>query len=203
MDVSSSVAALVALRGFDLDFNPAAEVDRSKVGSLFEGPGVEVTSVRSSRRDGRQFVHVRLEVQDIRHLSRVAPFSWSTYQFRRRGDVLEYKQVVGSAAAKAIGDVGWNGDEVVAFRIHIPSVIAFHNAPSKKVQRGNILEWDQLLSARLKGEELALQVNMEPRSILYSTLLLFGATIVAAAAAFALAIWLIVRKGRAADAARP
>ena len=70
-------------------------------------------------------------------------------------------------------------------------------------QRGNILEWDQPLSVRLTGEALDLQVNMEPRSILYSTLLLFGGTVLAAAAAFAIAIWLIARKGRPAEAARP
>ena len=44
---------------------------------------------------------------------------------------------------------------------------------------------------------------MEPRSILYSTLLLFGGTVLAAAATFAIVIWLIARKGRAADATRP
>jgi hypothetical protein len=44
---------------------------------------------------------------------------------------------------------------------------------------------------------------MEPRSILYSTLLLFGGTVLAAAATFAIVIWLIARKGRPADAARP
>jgi hypothetical protein len=100
-----------------------------------------------------------------------------------------------------VSDVGWDGSEIVAFRMHIPSEILFHNASG--VQRGNILEWDQPLSARLTGEPLDQQVNMEPRSILYSTLLLFGGTVLAAAAAFAIAIWLIARKGRAADAPRP
>ena len=56
--------------------------------------------------------------------------------------------------------------------MHIPSEILYHNAAG--VQRGNILEWDQPLAARLKGDALDLQVNMEPRSILYSTLLLFA-----------------------------
>jgi hypothetical protein len=41
---------------------------------------------------------------------------------------------------------------------------------------------------------------MEPQSILYSTLLLFGGTIVAAAAAFAIVIWVIARKGRTSQA---
>jgi hypothetical protein len=97
--------------------------------------------------------------------------------------------------------VGWDGSEVVAFRVHVPSEILYHNTDG--VQRGNILEWDQPLSARLKGEALDLQVNMEPQSILYSTLLLFGATIVAVALTFAVAIWLIARKGRAGGAAQP
>jgi hypothetical protein len=196
MDLSSSVAALVALRGLDLDPDPAAEVDRAKVRQLFEGPGVEVGSVRVSRRDGRRFVHVRLEVDDIQQLSRVAPFSWSTYQFRRRGELLEYKQAVGAAAAKAVGNVGWNGGEIVAFRMHIPSVIAFHNSPSRRVQRGNILEWEQPLAERLKGVPVDVEVNMEPDSILYTTLLLFGATILLAAATFGLVIWRVARHGR-------
>ena len=55
MDLSSSIAALVALRGFDLDPNPDLEVDREKVRSMFQGPGVDVRSVRVSRRDGRRF----------------------------------------------------------------------------------------------------------------------------------------------------
>ena len=196
MDLSSSVAALVALRGFDLDPNPAAEVDRSKVRSMFEGPGAEVTSVRLSRRDGRPFVHVRVEVADIRALSRLTPFSWSTYQFNRHGTLLEYKQVVGRGATRPVGDVGWTGNELVAFRMHIPSVIAFHNAPSKTVERGNILEWEQPLVDRLEGVPLAIEVNMEPESILYTTLLLFGSTIVLAAVAFGVVIWRVSSHGR-------
>jgi len=196
MDLSSSIAALDALRGFDLDLNPDSDVDRDKVRTLFGGPGVDVRSVRVSRRDGRRFVHVRVDVSDIRQLSRVAPFSWSSYQFQRRGDVLEYQQVVGTAAAKAIGDVGWNGNELVAFRMHIPSVIAYHNAPSKKVQRGNILEWEQPLVERLKSVPVEVEVNMEPDSILYTTLLLFGSMILLAAVAFGVVIWRVARHGR-------
>jgi hypothetical protein len=195
MDLSSSVAALVALRGFELD-PTAADVDRTRVRSMFEGPGVAVTSVRVSRRDGRRFVHVRLDVDDIRQLSRVTPFSWSSYQFSRRGEVLEYKQQVGPAVAKAIGDVGWNGNEQVAFRMHIPSVIVFHNAPSKETKRGNILEWEQPLVDRLKGLPVDVEVNMEPDSILYTTLLLFGSAIVLAAALFGVVIWRVARHGR-------
>jgi hypothetical protein len=110
--------------------------------------------------------------------------------------VLEYRQVVGPAAAKAVGEVGWDGTERVAFRLHIPSVIVFHNAPSRKVQRGNILEWEQLLTDRVKGVPVDVEVNMEPESILYTTLLLFGSTIMLAAAVFGVVIWCVARHGR-------
>ena len=196
MDLDSSVAALVALHGLDLNTDPSVEVDRAKVQSIFAGQGAEVTSVRVSRRNGRRFVHVRIEVADVRQLSRMAPFSWSTYAFEQRGDVLEFRQAVGSAAAKAVGEVGWDGSERVAFRMHIPSVIVFHNAPSKKVQRGNILEWEQPLTDRMKGVPVDVEVNMEPESILYTTLLLFGSTIVLAGAVFGVVIWRVARHGR-------
>ena len=203
MDLNSSIPALVALRGFDLDPNPALEVDRDKIRTMFQGTGVDVRSVRTSRRDGRRFVHVRVDVSDIRQLSRVAPFSWSSYQFRRRGDVLEYEQLVGAAVGKAVGDVGWTGNELVAFRMHIPSVIAYHNAPSRQVQRGNILECEQPLVERLKSVPVQVEVNMEPDSILYTTLLLFGSTIVLAAVAFGVVIWRVARHGREEVGAGP
>ena len=201
IELSASVPALVALRGFDLDPNPSVEVDREKVRGLFQGRGVEVSSLRVSRRNGRRFVHVRLDVDDIRQLSRLAPFSWSTYQFRQRGEMLEYKQVVGVGAGKDVGNVGWDGNELVAFRMHIPSVIAYHNAPSKEIRRGNILEWEQPLADRVKGVPVEVEVTMEPESILYTTLLLFGSTIVLAAAAFGIVIWRVVRHGHAEEAA--
>ncbi len=204
LNLNASVPALVALRGADLNVDPRSRLDRAQVRAMFAMPGVEPV-VTLSRRDGRRFVHVRVDVADVRQLSRIAPFSWSTYRLEKTGDVVEYQQIVGEAAGKAVGDVGWRGDELVAFRLHIPSVIPFHNAPSGTVQRGNILEWEQPLAERLTGDPLDLQVHMEPDSILYTTLMLFVATIVAAVVAFALVIWWVRRHGRGqpADDLRP
>jgi hypothetical protein len=196
LNVNASVPALVALRGFDLPVNPRARVDRNRVRAMFEGPGVSVTRVSLSRRDGRRFVHVGLDVADVRQLSRVTPFSWSTYRFGRRGDVMEFTQTVGKAEGKPVGDVGWTGNELVAFRMHIPSRIPYHNATDHTIHRGNILQWEQPLADRLRGVPLDLDVQMEPESILYSTLLLFGATIVAAALTFAVILWWVVRRGK-------
>jgi hypothetical protein len=200
LNVNASVPALVALRGIDLDVNPRARLDRAKVRQIFTSAETTVTRVSASRRDGRRFVHVSMQVDDVRRLPQVAPLAWSNYSFTRKGDLLEYTQRLGGAAAKPVGDVGWTGRELVAFRMHLPSEIESNNAP-RPVQRGNILEWEQPLRDRLNGVPLALDVSMQPNSILYSTLLLFGATIVAAALTFALVIWWIVRRGRDAEMA--
>jgi hypothetical protein len=97
--------------------------------------------------------------------------------------------MVGPPAGSKVGGVGWTGREIVAFRMHLPSEIVFHNAPSREVERGNILEWEQPLGDRLAGRPVDILVRLEPQSILYTTLLLFGSTILAAAATFGIVIW--------------
>jgi hypothetical protein len=144
-----------------------------------------------------------VDVDDVRQASRIAPFAWSQYRFERRGDVYEYRQTVGAPASHApVGDVGWTGSEQVLFKMHLPSEIVFHNTPTG-VQRGNILEWEQPLRERLAGTPLDVQVHVETESILLTTLMLFGATIVAAVATFALVIWWIARRGRDAELPTP
>ncbi|MSO45881.1 MAG: hypothetical protein EXQ59_03825 [Acidobacteria bacterium] len=194
LNVNASVASLVALRGFTLDPSPRARLDRAAVRTLFEGPGADVSKVSLSRRDGRRFVHVSVDVNDVRRLRTLAPFAWSSYRFDRRGDVMEFRQAIGPPTGRPVS-VGWTGQELVAFRMHLPSEIPFHNSPGS-VQRGNILEWEQPLADRLKGAPLDLQVQLEPESILHTTLLLFGSMVVAAAVTFALLIWWVARRGR-------
>ena len=199
LNVNASVPALVALRGADLDVDPRARMDRDKVRAIFEGVGVSVSTPTFSRRDGRRFVHVRIDVDDVQALSRVKAFSWSTYRFVRQGESFEYTQVVGPAVSGNAPGVEWTGNELVAFRMHLPSKIDFHNSPSREVQRGNILEWEQPLRARLNGEPLELEVRMQPETILYTTLMLFGGTIVAAAMTFGVVIWWVARRKPSED----
>jgi hypothetical protein len=197
LSVNASVPALVALRGVALNVSPRARFDRDRLRAFYEGPGATVTAVSSSRRYGRRFVHVSIDVADVRLLQRLAPFAWSSYRFDSDGDVYEFKQAVGApAAGKAIEDVGWDGSELIAFRLHVPSKITYHNTPSHETERGNILEWEQTLTDRLQGTPIDIQVQMETQSILARTLLLFGSTIVAAILTFAAVIWWVSRRGR-------
>ena len=114
---------------------------------------------------------------------------------QRRGDQYVYTQTVGAAAGRDVGDVGWRGNELVAFRMHLPARILYHDAPSKQVERGNILVWEQTLADRLKGTPVHIEARMEGQSILYSAITLFGAMAAVVIVLFAGIIWWVVRKG--------
>jgi hypothetical protein len=199
LNVNASVPALVALHGVDLPTSARARLDRDRVRALFADQGSDV-ALSTSRRGGRRFVHVSVEVADVRRLARIRPFGWSKYELRRDSDRIDFIQVVGRSSARDVGDVGWNGSELIAFRMHVPSEILFHNS-SADVRRGNILEWEQPLSARTRGEPLELRVQMAPESILHTTLILFGSTVLAAAMTFAGVVWWLARRGRHTDVA--
>ena len=194
VDINASVPALVALRGVPLDVDPEARFDRQAFRRLYEAPGVAVREVSAYRRHGRRFIHVRLDVSDIAELPRVAPLSWSRYRLDRLEQEFYFAQDVGPAAQVPIRSVGWTGDELVAFRVHLPSRITFHNA--RAIERGNILSWEQTLRDRLTGVQLHMEARMQTQSILFRTLWLFGGTFVTAMAVLASIVWWVSRKGR-------
>jgi hypothetical protein len=192
--VNSSLPALNALRGTTFDASPAARVDTAALRAYYTTPSTRVVRVSQSRRNNRRFVHVRLDIDDIRKLGDAAPFAWSTYRFTRDGDQYKYLQTVGAAAGKDGGSAGWNGSELVAFRLHLPSKIRYHNT-NGGVGRGNILVWEQTLADRLHGVPLEIDARMDRQSILYTTLWLFGTTFLAVAVVFGGVIWWVVRRG--------
>ena len=198
--VNTSIQALNVLRGTAFDPRPTARVDREAIRRYFTSPSTRVTRVSTSRRNRRQFVHVRLETDDVRQLATAAPFAWSTYRLDRRGDGVVYKQAVLAPARSSdpAAPSTWEGDELTAFRIHLPSVVEFHNAGANNLRRGNIVVWEQPLAERLRGVPLDLEVRMQPQSILYSTLILFAAMFGAVAVLFGGVIWWLIRKGRSA-----
>jgi hypothetical protein len=192
--VNASLPALSALRGVDLDLRPNARFDRERIEKAFSSPVTRVVRISNSRRLGRRYAHVRLEVRDIRELPKAALFAWSTYRFERTGTLVTFRQEVGASANREIGNAGWKGDEIVAFRLHLPSKITYHNAPSRTVERGNILTWEQPLTERRAGVPLTIEARMEPTSILYRTLWLFAISVLAALAVLAGIVWWVVRR---------
>ncbi len=199
--VNSSIAALNALRGTSFEATPNARVDTAAIRAYYTSPTTQVRRISQSRRNGRRFVHVRLDADDVRRLGESAPFAWSKYGLQQDGTLVIYRQTVGEAAAKETGAAGWNGREVVAFRLHLPSRIRHQNT-HRAVRRGNILEWEQPLADRMRGVPLVLEANMDAQSILYRTLWLFGATFLAVAAAFVVVIWWVMRRAPAKAGAK-
>ena len=78
--VHASLAALNALRGTSFATAPNAPLDRDGgAGVLHDAGDARRRQVNASRRSNRRFVHVQLDVDDIRRLGEAAPFAWSTY----------------------------------------------------------------------------------------------------------------------------
>ncbi len=196
--VNSSIAALDALRGAPFDARPSAPVDRDAVRAFYTSPVTHVARISQGRRSGRRFLYIRIEVDDVRRLSAAPPFQWSRYEFRREGDEYVYRQTLGAASATHVTGAGWKGNELVAFRLHLPSKITYHtkNGDADNYLRGNILLWEQPLAARLAGAPLLLEARMQTQSILYRTILLFGGTFVAVAITFLIVIGLVLRGGK-------
>lgn len=207
--VNASIPALIALRGLPLDPAPRARIDRGRVREMVTEPGVEITRVsRAWRRDGRQFIQIRAEVDAVARLQGTKLFGWSAYALKDGPEgTREYAQTIGAPSGAAPANTGWDGSEIVAFKLHLPSRILSHNVrlldtnEPGSYERGNILTWEQRLSDRLKGAPIDMQVSMESGSILYRTLSLFAISFLAAIALLAGAIWIVVRRGRARRAA--
>jgi hypothetical protein len=192
--VNTSVPALVALRGAELPTAPRARLNREAIRRFYESPVTRVTRVsRPWRREGRRFVHVRMEVTDVRRLADAAPFAWSTYRFAADDNLMVFRQRVAGARNVQTLQIGWDGSELVAFRMHLPSRIEFHSLPSE-LQRGNILVWEQTLAERLRGEPIDIEVRMGSESILARTLSLFATAFGAAIALLGALVWWTMRR---------
>ena len=213
--IDTSLHALVALRGAAIDPSLAGSTDRDAIRRLYEAAGCRVERVgRMWERQGRRFVQVRVTTDDVRTLSACGPLSWSSYALGPMAtdlDGLHYRQVVGPAAqAGAAADapgapdspgLNWDGTELIAFKLHLPSRIREHNVKrlngeNGSQERGNILTWEQRLTDRRAGTPIAMDVKMDSQSILNTTLWIFGGAFAAAVAVLVLIIWLVIRKGR-------
>ena len=199
--VNAAVPALVALRGVDLPLDASARLDRNDVRAIFDTPISRVANVSTSRRQGRRYVHVRVDVADLRRLSEARPFAWSTYRLAVADETAEYTQLVGPSAGRMVPDVGWTGGELVAFRLHLPSRVTFHNSPSREIRRGNIITWEQPLAERQRGTPIDITVRMDSDSILANTLLLFGSMMVLVLFTFVGFVWFIRSRGTAEPSA--
>jgi hypothetical protein len=207
--VDGSLAALVALRGAAIDLSRAADLDRDDIRRAYEAQDCRVETVsRPWTRLNRRYVRVTISVDDIRQLHTCRLLAVSSVQFapKEESGLLRYHQIVGPPIgpkdAKTLAP--WDGSERVAFKLHAPSRVTFHNVKrledgeNGEVGRGNILTWEQRLSDRLAGVPIEMVVEMESTSILNTTLWVFGGAFGAAVLVLVALIWLAIRRGRKA-----
>ena len=213
LTVNTSIAALAALHGIRLNGDPRSRADllKNDARAAFSSPYAEVTNVSVWTRHGRRFIGVRLRVPDVRALSKAPPFAWAAYELREDGDQVIYRQTISGKGAPDPG-AGWNGSELVAFRLHLPARIRFHNSRDyrtgavRDIGRGNILTWEQTLRDRVDGRPIAwsddhkpgvMEARMDRQSILHRTLYLFSIAFGAAVLVLAGLIWWAARRGQA------
>lgn len=212
--VNASVLALDALKGLSLNPDVAARTDllRDQVRAAYESPYATVGRISTWTRRGRRFVGIHLTVPDVRALPKAAPFAGEKYVLLPDGETVIFRQTLARPPAARVTLPAWRGDEIVAFRLHLPARIRYQNSryldgarESRPASRGNIVTWEQHLSDRLDGKPIAyaedrtpdvMEARMDRQSILYRTLWLFGIAFAAALFVLATLIWLTMRKGR-------
>jgi hypothetical protein len=211
--VNASIPALVALRGLPMPTDLRARADqlREQVRTIYSSGQTSVGRISTWTRGGRRFVGVHIKINNIRSLPQVAAFSWASYDLHQDGEQVIYRQTLSRpTAAATLASVGLTGNEIVAFRLHLPARIRFQNSrwldrdESRPTARGNIITWEQRLDDRVKGQPIAyaedktpdvMEVRMDRESILYRTLWLFGIAFAAAILVLAGLIWLTMRRG--------
>jgi hypothetical protein len=215
--VDTSIAALVALRDFP-DSSSRSSVEREEVRKFYvDGGCPDVRVGQPWTRSGRRFVQIRIEAESFAALGACAPLAWSKYSFERTDTGIRYVQLVGAPSGRAPNAVNWDGSELVAFKLHAPSRIHWHNVrrledgEPGKADRGNILTWEQTLADRRAGKPVAsggdiagaMEARMGADSILYRTLWLFGGAFAAAALLLVTLVWLTMRRGKRRSPLKP
>ena len=84
----------------------------------------------------------------------------------------------------------------MAVRFHLPGKVYGHRNAAEGIERGNILGWRQEVGTALDGGRLDFGAEMDERSILFSTVVLFAGAVILAIVLLALGLWVVVRRGR-------
>jgi hypothetical protein len=192
--VSGQPALWAAFKGFE---RPDAEASalRSAARELFERSGLRVRKVSVTRRHGRRYLFVAADFDAVNRLPGTPAFPDLQIRLVPEGERLRLQgawRPRGRAAAPA--------DGLMAVRFHLPSRIFAHDNAANGVERGNIVAWRQDVAQGLAGRPLEFGAVMDQRSILFSTVSVFGAAIAAGLGLLACAAYWVLRTGRRREA---
>jgi hypothetical protein len=194
VNVTGRPGLWTAFKGLPLDErDPDAMMKAAR--ELFEKSGLTVRRTTVTKRRGHRYLFVSAEFKDVNRISYTPAFPDLRVGLRREGGRLHLD---GSwqRPIEAQGGADADREGLMAVRFHLPSKVYGHRRAADGVERGNILGWRQETAAALDGGRLELGAEMDNRSILSSTVMLFAGAVVLAAVLLALGLWAVVRQGR-------
>jgi hypothetical protein len=193
--VTGRPALWSAFKGLPVDESTDDSTLERRAREMFERSGLSVRRVTVTKRRGHRYLFVSADFADVNRLSYSPAFPDLRIGLRREGGRL---LVDGSwqRPLEAQDPASVPRDGLLAVRFHMPSKIYSHRRATDGVERGNIVGWRQDVSAALAGGRLELGADMDERSILFSTVMLFVGAVVLAVVLLALGLWAVVRRGR-------
>ncbi len=193
--VSGRPALWTAFKGLPLDEKGDPEAIERAARELFERSGLEVRRVTLVRRRGHRYLSLTANFDDVNRISYTPALPDLRVGLRRDAGRL---QLDGSwqrpLEAPPVGEGAREG--LMAVRFHLPSKVYSHRRADDGLERGNILSWRQDTAAALDGGRLEFGAELDERSILFSTVMLFAGAVVLAALLLAGVLWALVRRGR-------
>lgn len=195
VNVTGRPALWTAFKGVGQAADPDASVTRQTLRELFERSGLRVNSVTLTRRGGRPYLFVSADFDDLNKLPGTPAFPDLHLRLAREGERL---RLDGAWARPATApDVGARDqDGLMAVRFHLPAKVFEHKNAFAGVERGNIVSWRQDVALARAGGRLEFGALMDRRSILGSTVVLFGGAIALALLLLGLGLYAALRKGR-------
>lgn len=183
-----------AFKGLRTAAGPEDPALKDAARALFERSGLRVSRVRLTWRGGRPYLFVSADFDDVNRLSGTPAFPDLQIALRPEGENLrlEGRWSPPPGAVLAAGE----RDGLMAVRFHLPSKIYDHKNAFAGVERGNIVAWRQTMAEAAAGRALEYGALLDRRSILLTSVALFGGAIVVGLATMATAVWLLVRRGR-------
>jgi hypothetical protein len=193
VNVTGRPGLWTAFKGLALDENDPDGM-RKAARALFEGSGLEVRRVTVVRRRGHRYLFVSADFKDVNRISYTPAFPDLRVGLRHEAGRL---QLDGSWQRPLEATGGERDREgLIAVRFHLPSKVYGHRNAAEGLERGNILAWREETAAAVDGGRLEFGADMDERSILFSTVMLFAGAVVIAVLLLAGALWAGVRRGR-------
>jgi hypothetical protein len=194
VDVTGRPVLWTAFKALGRPEDPEGTATPEAARRLFESAGLRVRRVDVTHRRGRAYMFVSADFEDVNRLSGSAAFPDLHISLRKEADRLrlrgEWARPPGSP------DIANHREGLMAVRFHLPSKVYEHRNAADGVERGNIVAWRQEVAQGLDGRPLAFGAVMDERSILLSTVVLFGAAILLALALLGGALYAVARRGR-------